>query len=468
MDSGLGSIGERASTLPAPPSFLCYWTNELMEHPVRTVDDCAFEQEKIVAWFHNGNWTNPVTRAPLASQMLTPDLPLRAAIQEYLLLRPELRRQAADLQQVAATVQSELLEMLQLRAEAGFRRREHGFREWCRNLAREAAEAEDLPEAALRSAVVKLRDNLAALGERPGAEGIAQDQSIASPSEGLSERADGVGAQAVRPSPENMRAENRRGDVTALAVLSGWRLASGSSDTTIKIWAIMKRKPGATRCNPGVTQCVATLAGHNGGVTALATLRIGVARTRLASGSSDRTVKIWDVQMLQCIATLAGHPSMVTGLAALGWSSALRLASVSMDKCCESGGASGSRTPQQNVTWNSPSCVMIWHPSEASWSLERRLDGHARGHGVCAVAALETGELATGSDDAAIKIWNVGVAGCLTWVIFGNRMSSSNFREFSRIIMRRLRYAETQQGRLIDLRTGVQNSERGWNRSIRR
>ena len=435
MDSGLGSIGERASTLPAPPSFLCYWTNELMEHPVRTADDCAFEQEKIMAWFHNGNWTNPVTRAPLVSQMLTPDLPLRAAIQEYLILRPELRRQAADLQQVVATVQSELLEMLQLRAEAGFRKREHGLREWCRNLAREAAEAEDLPEAALRSAVVKLRDNLAALGKRPGADGIAQDQSIASPSEGLSERADGVGAQAVRPSPENMSSadsdasnqslmslgdgvgehrvsigmeavhpspehrpvENHRGDVTALAVLNERRVASGSSDTTIKVWAVAKRKLGP---------CVATLAGHTGGVTALATWKLRAGRVRLASGSSDFMVKIWDVQVWQCLVTLAGHSSMVTGLVALGWSTALRLASVSMDAHGESGAVRDTMGSQSNDPRRSRSCVLIWHPSGGTWGLERRFDGYAQGEEVCAVAALETEELVTGTNGGAIVIWS--------------------------------------------------------------
>ena len=68
------------------------------------------------------------------------------------------------------------------------------------------------------------------------------------------------------------------GDVVeALAVLEGGRLASGSMDRTIKIWEL------ATRT------CVATLEGHEGGVWSLAELVDG----RLASGSNDTTIKIW-------------------------------------------------------------------------------------------------------------------------------------------------------------------------------
>lgn len=66
--------------------------------------------------------------------------------------------------------------------------------------------------------------------------------------------------------------------VKALAVLPDGRLASGSDDATIKLW------------NPASGSCTATLEGHSSVVIALAVLPDG----RLASGSMDRTIKLWD------------------------------------------------------------------------------------------------------------------------------------------------------------------------------
>ena len=100
--------------------------------------------------------------------------------------------------------------------------------------------------------------------------------------------------------------------------LEGGRLASGSDDGTIKIWELAS---GA---------CVATLAGHGGfghlkAVWSLAVLDDG----RLASGSWDQTIKIWDVGTGACVATLKGHEHWVSSLAVLEGG---RLASGSDDR----------------------------------------------------------------------------------------------------------------------------------------
>ncbi|KAH8742353.1 hypothetical protein F5883DRAFT_478116 [Diaporthe sp. PMI_573] len=68
----------------------------------------------------------------------------------------------------------------------------------------------------------------------------------------------------------------------------GRRLASGSRDHTVKIW---DAESGAN---------VRTLEGHSGGVTSVAFSADG---RRLASGSRDHTVKIWDVESGACITT---------------------------------------------------------------------------------------------------------------------------------------------------------------------
>ena len=93
------------AALPIPSAFRCSITRNVMEDPVWTVDEHVFERAALEQWFRLGHRTNPLTNEQLPSLKLTPDHPLRAAIQEYLRLRPEIARPRADLQQAAAMVQ---------------------------------------------------------------------------------------------------------------------------------------------------------------------------------------------------------------------------------------------------------------------------------------------------------------------------------------------------------------------------
>jgi len=72
--------------------------------------------------------------------------------------------------------------------------------------------------------------------------------------------------------------QGHRGGVWALAVLPDGRLASGSDDCTIWLW------------NASSGSFLAVFEGHQGGVRALAVLPDG----RLASGSDDDTIRLWD------------------------------------------------------------------------------------------------------------------------------------------------------------------------------
>jgi WD40 repeat protein len=75
----------------------------------------------------------------------------------------------------------------------------------------------------------------------------------------------------------------------------GKQVASGSWDKTVKIW------------ETSTGTCVSTLTGHSYSVTSVAWNNDG---SKLASSSNDETIKIWAVSsagIFECRSTLRGH-----------------------------------------------------------------------------------------------------------------------------------------------------------------
>lgn len=91
--------------------------------------------------------------------------------------------------------------------------------------------------------------------------------------------------------------------VLCLLKLTNTRLISGSSDKTIKIWSIRKRI------------CLTTLIGHTKAVNCLCRYSF----TKILSGSSDNSIKLWDLINLSCIITLESHENAVNNIIMLNF-----------------------------------------------------------------------------------------------------------------------------------------------------
>ena len=143
---------------------------------------------------------------------------------------------------------------------------------------------------------------------------------------------------------------------------NGERVASGSEDNTVRIW------------NAATGKLQRELKGHNYTVTSVAFSPKG---ERVASGSEDNTVRIWDAKTWQLQRELKGHSRDVLSVAFSP--NGERVASGSQDNT-----------------------VRIW--DAATGQLQRELKGHSSV--VWSVAFSPNGKrVVSGSQDTTVRIW---------------------------------------------------------------
>ncbi|MBM5817491.1 MAG: hypothetical protein FJ083_13175 [Cyanobacteria bacterium K_Offshore_surface_m2_239] len=207
--------------------------------------------------------------------------------------------------------------------------------------------------------------------------------------------------------------------VTALIGLPDGRLAAGSADGSIRVW------------DPASGSVNAVLQGHRGAVCALALLPEG----RLASGSGDGTIRLWDLASGSCSGVFGEHEhEHEGGVQALAVLPDGRLASGSRDsilQVMESSAGLTSASFRSDCDGLNALAVLpdgrlalgcgdgrirFW--DLATGASEELWEGHHGG--VNGLAVLPDGRLASGSGDHTIRLWDAS-SGVCTDVVQGHQ-----------------------------------------------
>ncbi|KAJ3015635.1 UNVERIFIED_CONTAM: hypothetical protein HDU68_012634, partial [Siphonaria sp. JEL0065] len=160
-------------------------------------------------------------------------------------------------------------------------------------------------------------------------------------------------------------------DALRSVVLSadGKTVVSGSSDTTVKLWDVR------------TGECICTLKGHVRSVRAVA---ISMDST-VISGSTDNTIKLWDTRTGQCLRTLKGHTNRVVSVVI-------------------------STKSKTIVSGSNDATVRVWD-SETGACI-RTLKGHTFAVRSIALSANDK-TVVSGSDDNTIRVWDIETGDCI-------------------------------------------------------
>jgi RNA polymerase sigma factor (sigma-70 family) len=177
------------------------------------------------------------------------------------------------------------------------------------------------------------------------------------------------------------------GSIYAVAVApDSQSLATGSSDKTVRLWDWQGKPKG-------------TLAGHADAILAVAFVPHSQL---LATGGRDRTIKLWHLVAPTERASLRGHADWVTALA------------VSPDG-------------KLLVSGSKDKTIKLWD-LDAEPRERLTLERHAAGV-LCVAISPDGGTLATGSEDGAVKLWDLSTG--KLWTTLSGHTAAVNAAVFA-------------------------------------
>jgi WD40 repeat protein len=200
-------------------------------------------------------------------------------------------------------------------------------------------------------------------------------------------------------------------DVNCVAMVSnGMRAVSGSTDQTVRVWDLTSG------------ECTATFKGHTSDVRCVAVTPDGsIALT----GSNDKTLRVWDLASGQCTATLIGHTDWVTCVAITpdgkhaisGSYMTLRVWDLDTGECTATlEGHSGwvkcvAVTP--NRTWaisgSNDTTLRVWDLASGKSTI---LNGHTSDVNSVALTPNKT-RAVSGSSDKTLRVWDLATNKCI-------------------------------------------------------
>ncbi|KAL7763954.1 hypothetical protein ACKLNR_005099 [Fusarium oxysporum f. sp. zingiberi] len=189
------------------------------------------------------------------------------------------------------------------------------------------------------------------------------------------------------------------------------RVASGSDDETIRIWDAETGK------------CERELKGHSDYVTSVV---FSHDSKKVASGSNDTTIRIWDVETGKCERELKGHSDWVRSVVfshdskrvvSGSYDGTIRIWDVETGECEQVlGGHSSSvnsvvfsHDSKKVASGSLDKTIRIWDAETGK--CEQLLEGHSREVN-SVVFSHDSNKVASGSLDNTIRNWNAGTGEC--------------------------------------------------------
>ncbi len=209
------------------------------------------------------------------------------------------------------------------------------------------------------------------------------------------------------------RLEGHTGPVSSVALTANglWAL-SGSSDKTLRLWDLSSGK------------CLRTFESHTDEVTSVA---LGTDGRWALSGSSDKTLRLWDLSTGECSRTLEGHTDRLGSVAlsadgrwALsgGEDMTLRLWDLSTGKCMRT--LEAHTDSVDSVVLTADGCRALSGGGDRTlrlWDLSsgrclRTFEGHAMPVTCASLGADERWALSGGMDNT-LRLWELSTGRCL-------------------------------------------------------